>query len=245
MELAGAVVTSLVDVPVLPAIVKPSICVSFAVPRSTTSSMIAGQRRQRLRRTRRAAAPCAGRPRRRVAVDDGAHDARLDQLAAVGDRAGRRRHLQRRHADLVAHRDRGQRARRRPAWTGRRRGRRSRRPEVGRQPRAEAEALLTYLPSRSGAEQPADLDRADVARLRDHVVKREGAVRVRVPARRGRSASSARRCRCRSDRPADITFSSSAAVAVTILKVEPGSYESCDRAVRPRVLGPRRCSRWG
>jgi hypothetical protein len=39
-----------------------------------------------------------------------AHDARLQQVAAVGDRADRRRHLQRRHADLVAHRHRRERA---------------------------------------------------------------------------------------------------------------------------------------
>ena len=43
-------------------------------------------------------------------ADHGADDARLDQLAAVGDGADRRRHLQRRHADLIAHRHRRQRA---------------------------------------------------------------------------------------------------------------------------------------
>ena len=43
-------------------------------------------------------------------LDEGADDARLEQVAAVGDRAHRRHHLQRRHADLVAHRDRRQRA---------------------------------------------------------------------------------------------------------------------------------------
>ena len=41
---------------------------------------------------------------------DGAHDARLDVLAAVGDRAERRGHLQRRDGDLIAHRDGRERA---------------------------------------------------------------------------------------------------------------------------------------
>jgi hypothetical protein len=44
-----------------------------------------------------------------VVAVDGAHDARPDS-SAVGDRAHCRRHLQRRHADLIAHRHRGQRA---------------------------------------------------------------------------------------------------------------------------------------
>ena len=44
-----------------------------------------------------------------VAIDR-ADDARLDEFAAVGDRADRRSHLQRRDADLIAHRHRRQRA---------------------------------------------------------------------------------------------------------------------------------------
>ena len=44
-------------------------------------------------------------------LDERAHDARLDQRSAVGDRADRRGHLQRRHADLISHRHRRERAR--------------------------------------------------------------------------------------------------------------------------------------
>ena len=41
------------------------------------------------------------------AVGDRFHDARRDQFAAIRDRRHRHRHLQRSHADLVAHRDAG------------------------------------------------------------------------------------------------------------------------------------------
>jgi hypothetical protein len=42
-------------------------------------------------------------------ADHCTHDAWLHELATIGDNADRLRHLQRRHADLIAHGDRGER----------------------------------------------------------------------------------------------------------------------------------------
>ena len=101
--------------------------------------------------------------------------ARLDPVAAVGDRVHRRRHLQRRHADLVAHRDRGERA------VVQLRGvpddARALAGKVGRGRPAEAEAVDVQAQA-LGPEPQADLDRADVARLDDDVGEREHAVVV-------------------------------------------------------------------
>jgi len=93
-------------------------------------------------------------------LDHGAHDARLDQFTAVGDRADRAHHLQRRHADLIA----DQRGRKRAV------GHRGPVPqdagvltaEVGRERASEAEpAHVAAEPF--GAEPEADLDGTDVA----------------------------------------------------------------------------------
>ena len=60
--------------------------------------------------TRSCGSPWRRPSTRRPSLMNGAHHARLHQRPAVGDRAHGRRHLQRRHADLVSHRHRRQRA---------------------------------------------------------------------------------------------------------------------------------------
>ena len=100
-----------------------------------------------------------------------AHDARLNQLAAVGHRADRRHHLQRRHADLIAHRHRRERAAVELAADPRR-CRLSRRENPARA-RGRIRSGARTVPAAPRPSLKPDLDGADVARLHDHIGERQ------------------------------------------------------------------------
>ena len=135
-----------------------------------------GQRRRGLRGDRAPQDP--GRDRVAAAVaQKRAHDARLDEVAAVGDRAHGGRHLQRRDADLVSHRDRCEGARIQPLRVPDDAGVLA--AEVRRERLAEAEPGDVAAEA-LGAEPHPHPDRPDVARLRDDVDERQRAVRVHV-----------------------------------------------------------------
>ena len=110
-------------------------------------------------------------------ADERAHDARLDELAAVGHRAHGRGHLQRRDAHLISHRHRRQRAgiqpRRVPDDAG------VLAAEVRRERLAEAEPADVAAEALRAEPHPHP-DRSDVARFRDDVDERQRAVRVHV-----------------------------------------------------------------
>ena len=103
---------------------------------------------------------------------DGADDAGLDQLAAVRDRARGRDHLQRRDADLIAHRHRRQRAL----------GPLFRAPHDARVLAGKIRRHSTAEPEQRhesahslGADLEADPDSADIARFDDDVGERQHA----------------------------------------------------------------------
>ena len=108
---------------------------------------------------------------------NGAHHVRLDELAAVGNDAHRGGHLQRRDADLIAHRHRRERAgvelRGIPDHTA------VLAAKVGRDRLAESKPA-DVAPQPLAAELHADLDRPDVARLGDDVDERQHAVVVGI-----------------------------------------------------------------
>ena len=108
-------------------------------------------------------------------VPERAHEARLHEHAAVGDRRDGRGHLQRRDANLVAHGDRRQRALAPPLRIGQHAARLAR--QVAGHALAEPEP--PDVPAQPlGADAEADLDGADVARLHDHVGEAQDAVVV-------------------------------------------------------------------